>query len=122
MKFLQLIDRQTLAERELHLILNNYATHKHPRVQKWFEKHPRFQLHFTPTSASWLNMVERFFRDLTVNRLRRGVFHTVPDPVAALQQYIKESQPLSGRPKPGTSSPKWPERGRKCPANQRHTI
>lgn len=88
LKFLQLIDAQTPADRELHLILDNYATHRHAKVQKWLQKHPRFHLHFTPTSASWLNMVERFFRDLTVNRLRRGVFHSVPDLVEALEKYI----------------------------------
>jgi len=90
LKFLQLIDAQTPADRELHLILDNYATHKHPKVQKWIAKHPRFHLHFTPTSASWLNMVERFFRDLTVNRLRRGVFHSVPELIAALEKYIAQ--------------------------------
>jgi transposase len=90
LKFLQLIDAQTPADRELHLILDNYATHKHPKVKQWLAKHPRFHLHFTPTSASWANMVERFFRDLTVNRLRRGVFHSVPELVAALEQYIAE--------------------------------
>src|SRR5688572_1549656 len=88
LKFLQLIERQTPADRDLHLILDNYATHKHPKVQKWVAKHPRIHLHFTPTSASWLNMVERFFRDLTVNRLRRGVFHSLPELVEAVQQYI----------------------------------
>ena len=97
LKFLQLIDAQTPPDRELHLILDNYATHKHPKVQQWLAKHPRFHLHFTPTSASWLNMVERFFRDLTVNRLRRGVFHSVPELVAALEQYMathnKEPKP-----------------------------
>jgi transposase len=88
LKFLQLIDAQTPPDRDLHLILDNYATHKHPKVKKWLAKHPRFHLHFTPTSASWLNMVERFFRDLTVNRLRRGVFHSLPKLVEALEQYI----------------------------------
>jgi transposase len=88
LKFLQMIDAQTPPDRDLHLILDNYATHKHPKVKKWLTKHPRFHLHFTPTSASWLNMVERFFRNLTVNRLRRGVFHSVPELVEALQQYI----------------------------------
>ena len=90
LKFLQLINAQTPADRDLHLILDNYATHKHPKVQKWLAKHPRFHLHFTPTSASWLNMVERFFRDLTVNRLRRGVFHSVPELVSALEKYIAQ--------------------------------
>ena len=88
LKFLQLIEQQTPADRELHLILDNYATHKHPKVKAWLAKHPRFHLHFTPTSASWLNMVERFFRDLTTKRLRRGVFHSVPELVTALEQYL----------------------------------
>ena len=88
LKFLKLIDLRTPADRDLHLILDNYATHKHPVVKKWLEKHPHFHLHFTPTSASWLNMVERFFRDLTVNRLRRGVFHSVPELVCELEKYI----------------------------------
>lgn len=88
LKFLKLIDQQTSPEKELHLILDNYATHKHPKVKAWLEKHPRFQLHFTPTSASWLNMVERFFRDLTTKRLRNGVFHSVPDLVDALEKYL----------------------------------
>jgi len=98
LKFLQLIDTQTPADRDLHLILDNYATHKHPKVQKWLAKHPRFHLHFTPTSASWLNMVERFFRDLTVNRLRRGVFRSLPELIAALEKYLaqhnKEPKPF----------------------------
>jgi len=84
--FLRQIDRQTPGGRELHLIADNYATHKHPKVQRWLDKHPRFHMHFTPTSASWLNMVERFFRDLSVNRLRRGVFANVPDLVA--EEYV----------------------------------
>ena len=88
LKFLQLIDRQTPPDRELHLILDNYATHKHAKVKAWLARHPRFHLHFTPTSASWLNMVERFFRDLTTKRLRRGVFHSVPELVTALEEYI----------------------------------
>jgi transposase len=88
LKFLKLIDKETPADRDLHLIVDNYATHKHPNVKAWLAKHPRFHLHFTPTSASWLNMVERFFRDLTVNRLRRGVFHSVPELIAALENYL----------------------------------
>jgi transposase len=98
LKFLQRIDEQTPPDRDLHLILDNYATHKHPKVMRWLAKHPRFHLHFTPTSASWLNMVERFFRDLTVNRLRRGVFHSVPELIAALEKYVaqhnKEPKPF----------------------------
>lgn len=88
LKFLKLIDQQTPADREVHLILDNYATHKHPKVKAWLARHPRFHLHFTPTSASWLNMVERFFRDITEKRLRRGVFHSVPELVAALEEYL----------------------------------
>ena len=88
LKFLKLIDQQTPADREVHLILDNYATHKHPKVKAWLARHLRFHLHFTPTSASWLNMVERFFRDITEKRLRRGVFHSVPELVAALEEYL----------------------------------
>lgn len=77
--FLRRIDRQTPKHKDLHLICDNYATHKHPKVQAWLAKPPRFHLHLTPTSASWLNMVERFFRDLTTERLRRRVFTSVPE-------------------------------------------
>ena len=68
--------------------IDNYATHKHPVVKAWLTRRPRFHLHFTPTSASWLNMVERFFRDLTTKRLRRGVFHSLPDLVLAVENYL----------------------------------
>ena len=88
LKFLRQIDRQTPKDKTLHLIADNYATHKHPAVLAWLDKHPRFNMHFTPTSASWMNMVERFFRDITVNRLRRGVFTSVPQLVAAIDEYI----------------------------------
>ena len=88
LKFLKLIDTNTPPQRTLHLILDNYATHKHPKVRAWLEKHPRFHLHFTPTSASWLNMVERFFREITTKRLRRGVFRSLDDLLAAIQDYI----------------------------------
>ena len=88
LKFLRQIDRETPKGKELHLICDNYATHKHPNVKAWLEKHPRFHIHFTPTSASWLNMVERFFRDLTENRLRRGVFTSVAELVSAIDAYV----------------------------------
>ena len=88
LKFLRKIDRETPKDKTLHLIADNYATHKHPAVLAWLDKHPRFNMHFTPTSASWMNMVERFFRDITVNRLRRGVFTSVPELVAAIDEYI----------------------------------
>jgi transposase len=86
--FLRQIDRETPAQRELHLICDNYATHKHPKVKAWLAAHPRFHMHFTPTSASWLNMVERFFRDITTTRLRRGVFRSVPELISAIKDYI----------------------------------
>lgn len=86
--FLKQIDRETPAEKSLHLICDNYATHKHPVVRDWLAKHPRFHMHFTPTSASWLNMVERFFRDLSVERLKNGVFRSVPELTQAIQDYV----------------------------------
>ena len=88
LKFLKQIERETPKGKTLHLIADNYATHKHPVVQKWLAKHPRFNMHFTPTSASWLNMVERFFRDITTERLRRGVFTSVTELVAAINEYV----------------------------------
>jgi transposase len=88
LKFLKKIDRETPKDKTLHLIADNYATHKHPVVQEWLAKHPRFNMHFTPTSASWLNMVERFFRDITTERLRRGVFTSVPELISAIDEYI----------------------------------
>ena len=95
--FLKKIDRETPKEKTLHLIADNYATHKHPVVQAWLEKHPRFKMHFTPTSASWLNMVERFFRDITTERLRRGVFTSVPELIGAIDEYIAHH---NTKPKP----------------------
>lgn len=90
LKFLKQVERETPKEKSLHLICDNYATHKHAKVQEWLDKHPRFHMHFTPTSASWLNMVERFFRDLTDNRLRRGVFTSVPELIEAITEYIEK--------------------------------
>ena len=87
-KFLRLIERETPKGKEIHLIADNYSTHKHPKVQTWLKRHRRFTVHFTPTSASWLNMVERFFRDLTENRLRRGVFRSVEELIAAIEAYL----------------------------------
>jgi transposase len=86
--FLRQIDRETPQHMALHLICDNYATHKHPKVKEWIAKHPRFHVHFTPTSASWLNMVERFFRDITTTRLRNGVFRSVPELIKAIKEYI----------------------------------
>ena len=88
LKFLRVIDEVNPGRREIHLIADNYATHKHPRVQRWLARHPRFHMHFTPTSSSWLNMVERFFRDLTDKRIRRGVFRDVEELIVAIEHYI----------------------------------
>ena len=88
LKFLRLLNDATPDDKQLHLILDNYATHKHPKVKRWLARHRRFHIHFTPTSASWLNMVERFFRDLTEHRLRRGVFRDVEELIMAIDQYV----------------------------------
>jgi transposase len=87
-RFLQQVDVQTPADLSLHLIVDNYGTHKHPRVQSWLKRHPRFHLHFIPTSSSWLNMVERWFREITDKRIRRGSFQNVPELIATIRQYI----------------------------------
>ena len=90
LKFLRLIDKNTPAGKEIHIICDNYATHKHANVKKWLARHKRFHVHFTPTSASWLNMVERFFRDLSEQQLRRGVFGSVAELEEAVMAYIEK--------------------------------
>jgi transposase len=90
LRFLKLIDQQTPAALDLHLIVDNYATHKHARVKAWLAKHPRFHVHFTPTSASWLNQVERFFGLITERRIRRGAFKSVAELEAAIQDYLEQ--------------------------------
>ena len=97
LKFLRLIDRKTPKHLSLHLIVDNYATHTHPDVQAWLAKHPRFVMHFTPTSASWLNMVERFFRDISENRIRRDSFTSVAELELAIDLYIADH---NAHPKP----------------------
>ena len=87
-RFLNLIRKETPKGKEIHLICDNYATHKHEKVKAWQGRNPRFHFHFTPTSASWLNMVERFFRDLTVNSIRRGVFRNVGELILAIKEHI----------------------------------
>jgi transposase len=87
-KFLKKIDSETPSDLDLHLIVDNYATHKHPKVMSWLKRHPRFHLHFTPTSSSWLNVIERWFRDLTHNRIRNGVFRSVTELEQAIRDYI----------------------------------
>lgn len=87
-KFLMQIDAETPPDLDLHLIVDNYATHKHPKVVKWLAKHKRFHLHFIPTSSSWLNLVERWFRDITDRQIRRGVFKSVENLIAVIEHYI----------------------------------
>ena len=88
LKFLRVIDYVVPAGKQIHMIVDNYATHKHPKVERWLSRHPRFHMHFTPTGCSWLNMVERFFRDLTENRLRRAAFRSVEELIGAMFDYI----------------------------------
>jgi transposase len=88
-RFLKKIDFETPEGLDLHLIVDNYGTHKHPRVKSWLKRHPRFHLHFIPTSSSWLNMVERWFREITDKRIRRGVFRSVRDLIAAITEYLE---------------------------------
>jgi len=88
LKFLRRLDREFPKDLALHLIVDNYGTHKHENVQRWLDRHARFQLHFTPTSSSWLNLVERWFREITGKRIRRGVFHSVKDLIQAIEEYL----------------------------------
>lgn len=87
-RFLNLIRKQVPKTKDIHLICDNYATHKHEKVRAWQKRNPRFHFHFTPTSASWLNMVERFFRDLTVKSIRRGVFRNVEELIQVIEEHI----------------------------------
>ena len=89
LKFLRQIDRETPSGMDLHLILDNYGTHNHPNVHRWLKHHPRFRMHFTPTSSSWLNLVERWFGEITRKRIRRGTFRSVPELIAAITEFIK---------------------------------
>jgi transposase/transposase-like protein len=103
LKFLRQVDRQVPKSLQIHMILDNYATHKHPNVQAWLDKHPRFHLHFTPTSSSWLNLVERWFREITDKAIRRGVFPSVPELIAAIETYL-EANNADPRPFEWTAS------------------
>lgn len=91
LRFMKKVDAETRAGLDVHVILDNYATHKHANVKAWLDKHPRVHLHFTPTSSSWLNLVERWFRNLTEKTLRRGVFHSVPDLIESIQAYLDKT-------------------------------
>jgi transposase len=97
LKFLRQVNRTTPEEMELHLIVDNYCTHKHPKVQQWIKRHKRFHLHFIPTSSSWLNLVERWFGEITRKRIRRGAFKSVQDLIEAIDNYIKTN---NQNPKP----------------------
>jgi transposase len=87
-RFLKKIDGETPAGLDLHLIVDNYGTHKHPRVKSWLKRHSRFHMHFIPTSSSWLNMVERWFREITEKRIRRGTFENVAILIKAIKDYL----------------------------------
>jgi transposase len=89
LRFLNRIDACVDSALDVHLILDNYGTHKHPEVKNWLAKRPRYHLHFTPTSSSWLNQVERWFAEITRKRIRRGTFHSVPDLVKAIKEYVR---------------------------------
>ena len=97
LKFLRQIARAVPGTRDVHLVLDNYATHKTPEVKDWLDKHPRFKLHFTPTSASWLNLVERFFAEITARRIRRGSYSSVDDLEAAIYDHLARH---NEKPKP----------------------
>lgn len=88
LKFLKTIDREVPRGLQVHLILHNYAIHKHEAVERWWKRHKRFHLRFIPTSSSWLNQVERWFRDLTDKNLRRGIFGSVPELIASIEDYL----------------------------------
>ena len=88
LRFLSQIDESVPAGQQVHLVLDNYGTHKHPEVRKWFDKHPRYRLHFTPTSSSWLNQIERWFAEITRKRIRRGTFRSVRDLITAIDDYV----------------------------------
>lgn len=89
LKFLKRLDDEFPVEKKLHLVMDNYGTHKHPTVQSWLRRHPRFAPHFIPTSSSWLNLIERWFGELTGKRIRRGTFVSVADLIAAIEEYLK---------------------------------
>ena len=89
LKFLKKIDQETEQELDIHLIVDNYCTHKHERVARWLRRHKRFHLHFIPTSSSWLNLIERWFREITDKRIRRGAFKSVPQLIEAIMDFIE---------------------------------
>ena len=115
LRFLRRIDRAVNKPRDVHLVLDNYATHKTPEVKAWLQKHPRFKLHFTPTSASWLNMVERFFAEITTKRIRRGSYRSVYDLEDAIYDYLLGH---NAKPKPFT----WTKTAENILARERRAL
>ncbi len=115
LKFLRRIDRHVPKSREVHLVLDNYATHKTPEVKAWLDKHSRFHLHFTPTSASWMNLVERFFAEITSRRIRRGSYTSVGDLEAAIYDYLLQH---NAKPKPFT----WTKSAEDILARERRAL
>ena len=117
LRFLNRLERDIPAGPLIHVILDNYGSHKHPKVRAWLSRHPRWTFHFTPTSASWLNAVEGFFAKLTRRRLKRGVFHSLVDLQAAINRYLAEHnhspKPFTWTADPQASSPP-PAAGTKC--------
>jgi transposase len=91
LKFLEVVDSRVPPDLDVHLVMDNYGTHKTPRIVRWFARHPRYQIHFTPTSASWLNQVERWFRDLTERRIRRGSFDSLRSLEKAIREYLEQN-------------------------------
>jgi transposase len=115
LRFLRRIDRAVKKPRDVHLVLDNYATHKTPEVKTWLSRHPRFKLHFTPTSASWLNLVERFFAEITTKRIRRGSYSSVDDLEAAIYDYLLQH---NAKPKPFT----WTKTAENILARERRAL
>jgi len=97
LQFMRRVNRDTPAELDVHCIIDNYSTHKHPAVQRWLKRNPRFSMHFIPTSSSWLNLVERWFREITTKRIRRGTFPSVDALVQAIEEYLQHN---NENPKP----------------------
>ncbi len=105
-RFLKTVERDVPAGKQIEAVVDNYATHKHPKVKKWLAWHPRWTFHFTPTSGSWLNAVKNFFSVLTRKRIRRGSFHSIVDLQAAINRYLAEHNADSPNitPSPSLSS------------------
>ena len=113
LKFLERLDEEFPGDVPLHLVMDNYGTHKQPKVQAWWKRHPRFVPHFVPTSSSWLNLVERWFGELTSKRVRRGSFRSVADLVHAIEEYLAA---WNENPRPWCGRPQWSLSCRSCPA------